>query len=96
MADNTVVRHVFDREKAWTLYRQGFCDQEIADKCGGVSLATVSTWRVKMGMEKNSADSRDVKKKVGKSHLVEYAAAAQAAGMSYGEYMVELAKNKQE
>ena len=77
-------RTFLDTERAEELYKQGWCDQQIADECG-VSKDTVRLWRKRNDLVGHKAPVKPKKKKH-VSNIAAINAEAREHHMSYGQY----------
>ena len=85
-------RKFLDQELAFELYDKGYCDQDIADRCG-VGRECISRWRRRNGLPGHHVYIRDKKEKH-KSTIVELSAEARKHGMTYGQYQVARKEGK--
>lgn len=86
MAGAMFFTHRLDKEMAMDLYKKGYCDQQIADKCD-VSIGTVREWRKRNNLPGHKAPYKEEKKKR-KFTLEDAVREAKKHKMSYGTYMV--------
>lgn len=82
----------FDRGKAFELYQKGYSDRMLSEACDA-ERTLIGAWRRRLGLPPNPSPVKgEVPPPPSGSSIGSYAAAARAAGMSYGEYMSRYGK----